>query len=96
VHWGGIVFAAVVIVPAIPFAVSQAGGPNNPIRTRASSPLVAAVVVAALLLIFTTIVGALDRFENRAGYWSLNIALSIVFWISLLRLSWTERRQRPR
>lgn len=95
-HWGGIVFAAVVIGLAIPFGASYARGPNSPLRMGASRPLVGAVVVVALLLIFVTIVGALDGFPNRAAYWSLNIALSIVFWISLLRLSWTERRQRPR
>ena len=95
-HWGGIVFAAVVIGLAIPFAASYSRGPNNPLRSGASRPLVAGVVVAALLLIFVTVVGALDGFPNRAAYWTLNIALSVVFWISLLRLSWTERRQRPR
>lgn len=95
-HWGGIIFAAVVIVPAIPFALSHAKGANSPARLGASRGLMAAVVIAALLLIFSTIVGALDGFPNRAAYWTLNIALSIVFWVSLLRLSWTERRQRPR
>jgi hypothetical protein len=29
-------------------------------------------------------------------YWVLNLGLAIAFWILLLRLSWTERRQRPR
>ena len=95
-HWGGIVFAAVVIVPAIPFALSHAKGGSSPARLGASKGLMAAVIIAALLLIFSTIVGALDGFPNRAAYWTLNITLSIVFWVSLLRLSWTERRQRPR
>jgi ABC-type amino acid transport system permease subunit len=96
VHWGGIVFAAVVIVPAIPFAVSHAKGANSSVRLGASKGLLATVIVAALLLISTSIVGALDGFPNRAAYWILNIALAAVFWITLLRLSWTERRQRPR
>jgi hypothetical protein len=96
VHWGGIVFAAVVIVPAIPFAVSHAKGANSSAPLGASKGLLATVIVAALLLIFTSIVGALDGFRNHAAYWTLNIALAAVFWITLLRLSWTERRQRPR
>jgi hypothetical protein len=54
------------------------------------------VIIVALLLIFVSIVGALDGFPNRAAYWTLNIVLAALFWISLLRLSWTERRQRPR
>ena len=95
-HWGGIVFAAVVIGLAIPFAASYSRGPNSPLRMGASRPLVGAVVVAALLLIFVTIVGALDGFPNRAAYWTLNIALSVLFWVMLLRLCWRERRQRPR
>jgi hypothetical protein len=37
-----------------------------------------------------------DGFPNRSAYWTLNIVLAALFWISLLRLSWTERRQRPR
>jgi hypothetical protein len=96
VHWGGLIFAAVVIVPAIPFAVSQAKGANSSVRLGASKSLIASVLIAALLLIFVTIVGALDGFPNRATYWALNIALASVFWITLLRLSWTERRQHPR
>jgi hypothetical protein len=96
VHWGGIIFAAVVIVPAIPFAVSHAKGANSSVRLAASKGLMATVIIAALLLIFVSIVGALDGFPNRAAYWALNITLAAVFWISLLRLSWTERRQRPR
>ena len=95
-HWGGIIFAAVVILPAIPFAVSNAKGANSSARLGASKGLMAVVIITALLLIFVSIVGALDGFPNRAAYWTLNIALSIVFWISLLRLSWTERRRRPR
>jgi apolipoprotein N-acyltransferase len=54
------------------------------------------MIIAALLLIFVSIVGALDGFPNRGAYWALNIVLAALFWISLLRLSWTERRQRPR
>jgi hypothetical protein len=96
VHWGGLIFAAVVIVPGIPFAVSHAKGPNTSVRLGASKGLVAAVIIAVLLLIFAGIVGALDGFPNRAAYWALNIALAAVFWITLLRLSWIERRQRPR
>lgn len=95
-HWGGIVFAAVVIVPAIPFAVSHAKGGNASGRLGSSKGLMAAVIIVALLLIFVSIVGALDGFPNRAAYWALNIVLAGLFWTTLLRLSWTERRQRPR
>jgi heme/copper-type cytochrome/quinol oxidase subunit 4 len=96
VHWGGIIFAAVVILPAIPFAVSNAKGANSSARLGASKGLMATVIIAALLLIFVSIVGALDGFPNRSAYWTLNIVLAALFWISLLRLSCTERRQRPR
>jgi hypothetical protein len=96
VHWGGIIFATVVIVPAIPFALSHAKGANSSVRLGASKGLTAIVIIAALLLIFVSIVGALDGFPNRAAYWALDIALAALFWISLLRLSWTERRERPR
>ena len=95
-HWGGTIFAAVVMVPAIPFALAHAKGASGSGRVGASRGLMAAVIIAALLLIFVSIVGALDGFPNRAAYWALNIALASVFWITLLRLSWTERRQRPR
>jgi len=96
VHWGGIIFAAVVILPAIPFAVSNAKGASGAARFGASKGLMAVVIIAALLLIFVSIVGALDGFRNRSAYWALNIVLAALFWISLLRLSWTERRERPR
>ena len=95
-HWGGLIFAAVVVVPAIPFGVSHAKDAGGPARLGASKVLMAAVIIAALLLIFVTIVGARDGFRNHSVYWALNIALAAVFWITLLRLSWTERRQRPR
>jgi hypothetical protein len=90
------IFAAVVIVPAIPFALSHAKGANSSVRLGASKGLMAIVIIAALLLIFVSIVGALDGFPNRAAYWALDLALAALFWISLLRLSWTERRERPR
>jgi hypothetical protein len=90
------IFAAVVIVTAIPFALSHAKGGSSPARLGASKGLMATVIIAALLLIFVSILGALDGLPNRAAYWALNIALAAVFWIALLRLSWTERRQRPR
>lgn len=95
-HWGGIIFAAVVILPAIPFAVSNAKGASGAARFGASKGLTTVVIIAALLLIFVSIVGALDGFPNRSAYWALNIVLAALFWISLLRLSWTERRERPR
>ena len=95
-HWGGIVFAALVIVLAIPFALSHLRGSDSPLRTGGAKTLLAVVVIAALSLGFVNVARALGRFENHAAYWTLNLALSAFFWLVLLRLCWLERRQRPR
>jgi hypothetical protein len=96
VHWGGILFAALVIVLAIPFALPHLRGPDSPLRTEGAKALLTVVVVAALSLGLVNVIRALGGFENHAGYWTLNIALSALFWVMLLRLCWRERRQRPR
>ena len=95
-HWGGILFAALVIVLAIPFASSHFRSPDSPLRTDGAKTLLAVVVIAALSLGFVNVIRAMGGFENQAAYWTLNIALSVVFWLLLLRLCWRERRQRPR
>jgi hypothetical protein len=71
-------------------------GSDSPLRTGGAKTLLAIVIAAALLLGLINLVRALGMFENHAAYWTLNIALSALFWLLLLRLSWTERRQRPR
>jgi hypothetical protein len=96
VHWGGVLFAVLVVVLAIPFALSHLRGSDSPLRTGGAKTLLAVVVIAALLLGLVNVIWALGMFENHAAYWTLNIALSALFWVMLLRLSWTERRQRPR
>jgi hypothetical protein len=96
VHWGGILFAALAIVLAIPFALSHLRSSDNPLRTGGAKMLLAVVIITAVSLGFMNVIRALGRFENHAAYWTLNIALSGVLWVMLLRLSWTERRQRPR
>ena len=95
-HWGGIIFAAVVILLAIPFAVSHFASPDNPIRTGAPMALLILVIVAALALVVVNVIRASGALENHAVYWALNLGLAVAFWVLLLRLSWTERRQRPR
>ena len=95
-HWGGILFAVLVIVLAIPFALSHFRSSDSPLRTGGAKTLLAVVIIAALLLGLVNVVRALGMFETHAVYWTLNIALSALFWLMLLRLSWTERRQRPR
>lgn len=95
-HWGGILFAALVIVLAIPFASSHFRSPDSPLRTDGAKTLLAVVVIAGLSLGFVNVVRALGGFENQTAYWTLNIALSAFFWLMLLRLCWRERRQRPR
>ena len=95
-HWGGILFAALVIVLAIPFALSHFRSSDSPLRTGGAKALLAVLVIAALSLGFVNVIRALGKFENHGAYWMLNIALSALFWLMLLRLSWTERRQRPR
>jgi hypothetical protein len=96
VHWGGVLFAALVIVLAVPFALSHFRSADSPLRTSGAKTLLAVVIVAALSLGLVNVVRALGRLENHTAYWTLNIALSALFWLMLLRLSWTERRQRPR
>ena len=95
-HWGGVRFAVLVVVLAIPFALSHFRGSDSPLRTGGAKTLLPVVVIAALLLGLVNVIRALGMFENHAAYWTLNIALSVLFWLMLLRLSWTERRQRPR
>ena len=36
-HWGGILFAALVIVPAIPFALPHLRSPDSPLRSARSA-----------------------------------------------------------
>jgi len=96
VHWGGILFAALVIVLAIPFALPHLRSPDSPLRTDGAKMLLGIVVIAAVSLGLVNVIDALGGFENHAAYWTLNIALSVVFWVMLLRLCWRERRQRPR
>lgn len=96
VHWGGVLFAALVIALAVPFAFSHFRSEDSPLRTNGAKTLVAVVVIAALMLGFVNVIRALGMLENHTAYWTLNIALSALFWLMLLRLSWTERRQRPR
>ena len=95
-HWGGILFAALVIVLAIPFALPHLRSPDSPLKTEGAMTLLAVVVIAALSLGFVNVIRALGGFENHAAYWTLNLALSALFWVMLLRLCWRERRQRPR
>jgi hypothetical protein len=96
VHWGGILFAALVIVLAIPFALPHLRGPDSPMRGEGATALLAVVVIAALSLGFVNVIRAVGGLENQAAYWTLNLALSALFWLLLLRLCWRERRQRPR
>ena len=95
-HWGGILFATLVIVPAIPFALSHFRSPDSPLRTDGANALLAIVIIAAASLALVNVIRALGSFENHAAYWTLNIALSVLFWVALLRLCWRERRQHPR
>jgi hypothetical protein len=96
VHWGGILFAALVIVLAIPFALPHLRGPDSPMRGEGATALLAVVVIAALSLGLVNVIRAVGGLENQAAYWTLNLALSALFWLLLLRLCWRERRQRPR
>ena len=95
-HWGGILFAALVIVLAIPFALPHLRSPDSPLKGDGAKPLLGIVLIAAVSLGLVNVIDALGGFENHAAYWTLNIALSVLFWVMLLRLCWRERRQRPR
>lgn len=95
-HWGGLLFAALVIILAIPFAISHLRSPDSPMRTSGAKTLAAVVIASALSLGLVNVIRALGRFENHAAYWTLNIGLSLLFWMMLLRLCWIDRRQRPR
>jgi hypothetical protein len=96
VHWGGILFAALVIVLAVPFALPHLRSLDSPLKTEGAMALLAVVVLAAVSLGFVNVIRALGGFENHTAYWTLNLALSALFWVVLLRLCWRERRQRPR
>jgi hypothetical protein len=96
VHWGGIVFAALVILLAIPFALPHLRSPDSPLKTDGAGTLLALVIIAAVSLGFVNVIRALGAFENDAAYWAASLALSALFWVMLLRLCWRERRQRPR
>ena len=95
-HWGGILFAALVIVLAIPFALPHLRSPDSPLKAAGARTILGVVVIAAVSLGLVNVMDALGEIENRAAYWTLNIALSVLFWVMLLRLCWRERRQRPR
>jgi hypothetical protein len=95
-HWGGIIFAAVVVLLAIPFAVSHFASSDNPIRTGAPTTLLVFVILAALALVVVNVIRATGALENQIVYWTLSLGLAVAFWVLLLRFSWTERRQRPR
>jgi hypothetical protein len=96
VDWAGILFAALVLGLAIPFALPHFRSPDSPLRTPGAKTLLAIVAIAAFLLGIVNVARALSAFENNAAYWTLNIALSVLFWLILLRLCWRERRQHPR
>ena len=95
-HWGGILFAALVVVLAVPFALPYLRSPDSPLKTDGAGTLLALVIVAAVSLGFVNVIRALGAFENHAAYSTANLALSALFWVVLLRLCWRERRQRPR
>jgi hypothetical protein len=96
VDWAGILFAALVLGLAIPFALPHFRSPDSPLRSGGAKALLVALIAVGLLLGLVNVVRALGMFENHSAYWGLNLALSALFWVLLLRLSWRERRQRPR
>jgi hypothetical protein len=96
VHWGGPIFAALVILLAIPFAMPHLKAPDSPVRAGGAKALVSVVAAALVLLVLINFFRLLGGFESFVLFWTLNIVLAAVFWVALLRLSWTERRQRPR
>lgn len=95
-NWGGFLFAALVIVVAVPFALSHLRCEDSPLRSSGARTLLGVVVIAALSLGLVNVIRAMGMLENHVAYWILNIGLAALFWVVLLRLSWTERRQRPR
>jgi uncharacterized membrane protein len=94
--WWGVFFASLVILAAVPFAVSQLRNPRSPMRTSGARMEPSVLVLSGISLGIVNILRSLGRLENDAAYWTLTISLSVLFWTMLLRLSWTERRQRPR
>jgi hypothetical protein len=94
--WWGIFFASLVILAAIPLAIAQLRDPNSPLRTSGARMEPGVLIISGISLGIANVARSLGKFENDAAYWTLNISLSVLFWTMLLRLSWTERRQRPR
>jgi len=94
--WWGVFFASLVILVAIPLAISQLRDPKSPLRTSGMRLEPATLFLSGISLGIANVARVLGKFENDAAYWTLSISLSVLFWTMLLRLSWTERRQRPR
>jgi hypothetical protein len=65
-------------------------------RSVGARAVVGLCALAAIALVVVNVVRALGLFEQHRVYWALNVGLAVLFWILLLRASWTERRQRPR
>ena len=95
-NWGGLIFAGLVIVLAVPFALSHFRCKDSPLHANGAKTLLGIVVIVALSLGFVNVIRAMGMLESHVAYWILNIGLAALFWLMLLRLSWTERRQRPR
>lgn len=77
---GGVVFASLIIVMAIPFAIEIR-------RQRKGDKTVGTVaLVAGVLLGAVNVIRSLGLMRDGPVYWTLNIALAVLFWAMLLQL----------
>jgi lipopolysaccharide export LptBFGC system permease protein LptF len=77
----GVVFASLIIVMAIPFAIEIRR------RREGDKTLSTIALVAAVLLGAVNVVKSLGLMTDGPVYWTLNFALAVLFWAMLLQLS---------
>jgi multisubunit Na+/H+ antiporter MnhB subunit len=87
----GVVFAALIIVLAIPSSVTylrarRRGELDQERRTTGAIFLVAAILVGAV-----NVVRAMGRMPNEAAYWTLQFSLTALFCVMFWRFSRAKR-----
>lgn len=87
----GLIFAGLILVLAIPFAIAYFRGRRelDP-RARVYAGL---CVGAALLLGIVNVVRSLGLLTNDPAYWTLEYSLGALFWVMFLRFSLDQRRK---
>lgn len=87
----GLIFAGLILVLAIPFAVVYFRGRRelDP-RARVYAGL---CVAAALILGIVNVVRSLGLLTNDPAYWTFEYSFGALFWVMFLRFSLDQRRK---